>query len=204
MNPYEELGITDTTPVVEVHQAYVTKRKALIEQQWTLLGVAADAPANERQTAWLRKAHAVDTRTSDGPKEVDEAWNENQRDIDQLDTAYDQVCNKLSSCQIMNVSPDATIQDLLVACGELIEQGIGTSTVAQAFTDRFVALKASEFRAQERERTMRPSMFGPHLSRYERTEIGRDIDRELLMRRNAYREESYQLWTRLDLAYNRR
>jgi hypothetical protein len=204
MNPYEVLDVTDATPVVEVHQAYVTKRRALIEQQWTLLGIAADAPANERQTAWLRKAHAVDTRTSDGPKEVDEAWNENQRNIDQLDAAYDQVCSKLSSYQIMDVKPDATIQDLLVACGKLIEQGLGTSTVSEAFTDRYVAFKALEFRTQERERAMRPSMFGPHASRYERTEIGRDIDRELLMRRNAYREESYQLWTQLTVGCDRR
>jgi hypothetical protein len=104
----------------------------------------------------------------------------------------------------MNVTPDATIQDLLIACGKLIEQGIGTSAVAQAFTDQFVILNALEFRTQERERTMRPSMFGPQPSRYEHAEIGRDIDRELLMRRGAYREESYQLWTRLTLAYNRR
>jgi hypothetical protein len=204
MNPYEILGVTDTTPVVELHLAYIEKRKALVEQQWTILDLPADASAKAKQDAWLRKLDAVDPRKSDGPREVDETWSENQRAIDELDNAYNELCSKLTPCQIMNVTPDATIQDLLIACGKLIEQGIGTSAVAQAFTDQFVILNALEFRTQERERTMRPSMFGPHPSRYEGAEIGRDIDRELLMRRGAYREESYQLWTRLTLAYNRR
>jgi len=202
MNPYEVLAVTETTPIIDVHLAYLKKREELAEQQWTLLDVPADASPRDKQTAWLRKLDAVDPRKSDTPPQIDETWSENQRQIEEVEEAYHLLCSQLTPCQIMGITPDATMQQMLEGCGELIRRGASTSAVTQAFTDHFVAIRTAEEREKHQAMRLRGagSFFGRHQNPHEFEAQERAYANDAYRRKNTYKDESYPLWMRLELA----
>jgi len=206
MNPYETLGVVADIAIEELHIAYNTRFKELSKNKQRLLGLADGVSIKEWTAAYVRKLDAIDPQDPATQPDQDEEWSDNQRNLELLERAYGEICGSLRPHEILGVDAGASIVDILSACGLLLQKEAASPLVCQAFTDMFVAIEEREFYAQQREesRTRRRSVFGPNPSRHELELERRTLIDGSYKRKNAYKDESYQLWTRLELTYGRR
>lgn len=133
MNPYEILGIEESTPIHKVHIFYGAQHKVYLEKRTELLGLTDQTSDIEWYKAYREKCESPD---------IDEPWNQYERNLAAIEKAYAEIGRGLPPHEALGVSDIASIDAILEACRSLLEQGARPSPyIEPAFIGMYIAIK---------------------------------------------------------------